>query len=477
MKPVITYLSSIFRLFSIFLLVPAVVAILYGESPLPFILTLLIGLVAGWLLGLRSSLSRDGDLAGVSLSQGLALSALSYISLSMLGMVPFLFSFKGPAGQRLLNSWFEAVSGLTTTGLTMVPDVTALPRSTLLWRSELQWIGGIGVVIVFMFLIYHLRAKQYDLRKSALIAKSSVAIYKAILPEKLEAGIKSTVRRIAVIYGMYTLAGMLLLWWAGLSLFEATNITFTAISTGGFIVTSEFYTTNVHLIVIGSLMIVGATSFIVHDQLFRARIREAFRNLELRLFAALFLLLVCISLLVFPQVKIVLFQVLSALTGTGYSVYPIPLLPTLVIALLVIAMVTGSSLASTCGGLKLFRVYTVLRAILWRTRTLAYPPTAIIPFQIRKKTLPEETLLSTEIFVSSFMVLITFGVVTFMMLGYSFLDSSFQVVSALGTVGLSTIPLFHVPVIGKLVLMVLMLLGRLEVFPFFVLLHKLFGKH
>jgi trk system potassium uptake protein TrkH len=477
MRPVITYLSSIVRLFSIFYIPPALVAVLYGESPVPFIIGVFSCLLLSWLLRWGTAGTFETDLANISIARGLAISSLSYICISMLSTIPFLFSLKTEGLRLVIDSWFEAVSGLTTTGLTIVPDVTLLPKSILFWRSELQWIGGIGVVIVFMFLIYKLRVKEHDMRKSAMVAKSSVSIYKAILPEKLETGIRHTVKRVTAIYGLYTGLGILALWAAGLSLFEATNITFTSLSTGGFIVTREFYSSNIVLLVAASLMVVGATSFILHDQIFRARIRELFKNPEVRLFIVFMAAGTGIGLLVVPNAKVVLFQLLSALTGTGYSIYPIRYLHPLLIAILIVAMSTGAGLASTCGGLKLFRVYTLLKSVVWKARSLSLPPTAIVPFKVRGKALPEDTLLTTHIFFTAYILLIIIGVIVFMVLGLSFLDSGFQVVSALGTVGLSTAPISPVPIVGKLVLTALMLLGRLEIFPFLVLAHRLFSKH
>jgi len=136
----------------------------------------------------------------------------------------------------------------------------------------------------------------------------------------------------------------------------------------------------------------------------------------------------------------------------------------------------GGSTASTSGGLKVSRFYTLLRMIPWMIKKISSPRHAIIPLKIRNQVVEEKDLLIIVVFVTLFFLIFFTGTIMFLLLGYSIVESSFQMASALGTVGLQTVDLMVVPVIGKIVLIVAMLLGRLEIFPLLILIKKLFVR-
>ena len=137
-------------------------------------------------------------------------------------------------------------------------------------------------------------------------------------------------------------------------------------------------------------------------------------------------------------------------------------------------MVFGGSIASTSGGMKVSRVHSFLMMIPWMLKKISSPRHAIIPLKIKNQFVEEKDLLMIVVFVTLFMIILFVGTIIFLLLGYGFLESSFQVASALGTVGLQTMDLIAVPIIGKLVLITAMLLGRLEIFPFLILIKRLF---
>ena len=185
---------------------------------------------------------------------------------------------------------------------------------------------------------------------------------------------------------------------------------------------------------------------------------------------------ISVTLFVYTDFKVVIFELISAFTGTGYSIAEISTLPPLFIMIIITGMLIGGSVASTSGGMKVARVYSLLAMIPLIMKRLVSPRHAVIPLKINKKNIEEKDLLIIVVFVTLFLLILFIGIIIFLLLGYSFLDSIFTMSSALGTVGLSTMDLVTVPIIGKIMLMLAMLLGRLEIFPLLILFMDSFSR-
>jgi len=470
------YLGSILKIFSVFFLLPILVALIYKESILPFIIPFFLSIIAGFLLSSNRTENIKISLETLTFTEGIILTAIAFLALSLISLIPFLFVFSGNISSIILNSFFEATSGITTTGLTVIEDLTIIPKSILFWRSETQWIGGIGIILMVLFIIYRLQQKEASEGKAEKDIQSSVMLYNVTLPEKLEPSLQKTAFSITKIYSVYTILGIILLFVVGLPFFDAITTTFTSISTGGFVVKNDFYTKPLQLIIIGFLMVIGATSFLRHNELFKKRFKEFFSNIELKLFLIFIIIGISISLLVFKDLRIIAFQLISASTTTGYSIADINMLPPLLIFLICLGMIVGGQIGSTAGGVKLYRSLIGIKSISWFIKKLASPKDAVIPFKINKKPMEESVILSTHILIASYLLFLIIGTAIFLVIGYSLLDSSFQVISALGTVGMQSMSLSAIHFLGKFVLICAMLLGRLEIFPFMVLFNKLLRK-
>ena len=221
-------------------------------------------------------------------------------------------------------------------------------------------------------------------------------------------------------------------------------------------------------------MLLGSISFIAHNELLKRKFKDFFSSFEKNVFFVFLIIAICLTLFVFKDLKIVLFSLISAFTTTGYSITDISVLPPLFIMLIISGMLIGGSIASTSGGLKVSRVYTLLRMIPWMLKKLSSPRHAIIPLKIRNQVTEEKDLLMVMVFAVLFFSIFFTGLIIFMLLGYGIVESAFQMASALGTVGLQTIDLMAVPAVGKVVLITAMLLGRLEIFPLLILIRKAF---
>ncbi|MBW2991767.1 hypothetical protein KY345_00935 [Candidatus Woesearchaeota archaeon] len=464
MRAVLRNLGNLLIILSIFLIFPIIIAFYYGENSGLFIITLFVSASLG--LFLRQTFEgKDLDL-----TKGLVLAALAYIIFSFIGMIPYMKTLS------FLNALFESVSGFTTTGLTTINELSFISRSLLFWRAETQWIGGIGIVVLFLFIISYL-SKPKGIEEYSASVETSSSLYKAAgFSEKISATIRNTTKRVFVIYIIYTFAGIFLLRIFGLPNLEAITMGLTSISTGGFVTTNVLDYGNWALTVLCVLMVFGSVSFFLHDRILRGRIFELFRKRETKIFISLIALGFLASITVVKNPKVVLFQLISAFTTTGYSIVEINGLPYLFIAIMAIGMIIGGNIASTAGGLKIFRVMLLFKSIPWLIKKLSTPVTAIVPFRIGKNVVEEEDLVITQVLFTAYVLMIILGSVVLMILGYSFLDSSFQTISALGTVGLQTIDIGAAGIIVKLILMACMLLGRLEIFPVLVLIRRLFVK-
>ncbi len=454
-KSVLSYLGLLLGILAILMLFPLAVSLVFAEDVyIPFLLGAVISFAVGVVL------YKKFEREPLDLSSAMVLASLTFIVVSLFGAIPYLDHLSP------MDSLFESVSGFTTTGLTTV-NPESLPHSILFWRSLTQWIGGVGILVIFLLLL-------------SSPGMSSYYIYKAEgHPQRIEAGVYSTVKRIFIIYGIYTAVGILLFALAGMPLFDSFNHTFTSIATGGFSVKNESigaYGNPLIETVMILMMVLGATSFFIHDKLFKRKFIEYLRNSEVRLFwviILIFSILVSISFILSPEpFRIGIFQTFSALTGSGFTL--VSTYPELSKILLPILMIVGGFAGSTAGGLKLVRVGILGKAVSWLSRKISYPSSAVIPFKLGRKVIREEDLTIISIFSFIYILILVVSTLVLSFMGYTPIDSFFVSASAEGTVGLTTIDIAGMNPLGKSVLMVCMLLGRLEILPFFVFFYSIF---
>ncbi len=471
MRIFIKYLGFILIISSFFRVVPIIAGIIYKEPISGFIIGALLSAFLGIVL-LWVSSRIDSKESFLSLPKALTLVALSFIIIPMIGAMPFMLSFDN----NFLDASFESVSGFTTTGLTLYDSLDNLPKSLLLWRAETQWMGGIGIIMIFIFIFCRLKSSTgSSIPESEAETQTTSALFQANgFSEKLEPGLKRASTNIMIIYGGFTLLGIMLLLLTGMSVFESIGMTFTSLSTGGFTLSDTFYSSNAQLFVLGLLMILGSISFIIHNKLLQRKFKEFFSSFPINSCFAFIILSVILTLFIYPDVKVVIFELVSSFTTTGYSITDISLLPSLFIMMIMIGMIVGGGIASTSGGIKAQRAHTILRMIPWMVKKQTLPTHAVVPFKVKGKSIEEKDLLLITVFVLCYMSLIVIGTIIFMFMGFGALDSSFQITSALGTVGMQTMELGSLPVLGKIILMFAMVLGRLEVFPVLILIRRIF---
>lgn len=448
---ILSYLGTLLEILAILSLIPLIIAWVFNEGELytPFLLMAIISFILGVILDKRFQKKE------LNLGSAMVLSALAFLVISLVGSIPFMF-YMSPD-----NAVFESVSGFTTTGLSTVnPEL--IPMALVFWRSFTQWIGGVGILFIFLLLM----------RSPGI---SSYYLYKAEgRTQKIEAGIQHTVKRVAKIYGCYTILGIVLLSLAGMPLFDSLNHAFTSLSTGGFSTKANsiasFNNPWISLIIV-FLMILGATSFFVHDRVLRRKVKEYLNNPEAGMFWTIALVFGIVLSLVILSTGDAFFQVFSALTTTGFTTVAIN--SNLFKFLIIFLMLIGGFAGSTAGGIKLVRIGILGKSFSWLQRKISLPQSAVIPLKFHKKVVREEELTITSLFICIYFVMLAVTCLVLIGVGYSPIDSMFEASSAQGTVGMSVIDEAAMPLIGKIFLMIGMLLGRLEIFPFLALIYAL----
>ena len=474
MKAVISYLADVLTVFTIFLLLPLIICVIYKESPYYFVISILIAtLIAVILKVIIRAKYNDIKDEVLSLGEGFTLTATSFLIMCLVGCIPFLEYFNW----NFLNSLFVSVSGFTTTGLSMFPLPFELPKSLLFWFTETQWIGGLGIVLFFLTLISAMAKRQPSQQMDHLSSGWSLLESQGFT-QRFDFSLRKMTHKIFLLYLFFTGVGVMLLYLTGLDIFTCIVLSFSTISTGGLINPGMVYPARV-LFVLCLLMITGAISFLAHLKLFNKELKEYYHNVGFYLIIGI--TLVTAAFIILPKTETI-FHVISAITTTGHALTPLTGIAPMVFFIIILCMLMGGTVGSTAGGIKTTRILLALKSIWWYTKKVTSPRNAVIPLKNNDESLEAEHLVPMFIFIFSYLILIILGVTAFMLIGqfagtgYTISDSFFNVASALGNVGLSTVPLLTAPALAKVLLIVLMLFGRMEIFPILILIRKMFSR-
>lgn len=462
------FLGQIAGMLGALTIVPLLVSLLYQEyrftTRLAVISTLLL-LAGGWL-------SRLPTPEQVQRNEALSLVALAFVLAPLCMIYPMM-----AAGLTPLDALFEAVSGVTTTGLSVLPHIAEQPHTLLFLRAWMQWYGGLGIVVLSIALLMGHHAAVRRLAEPAV-------------GESLATTARIHARRMLIVYVSLTVAGGLLLWALGLNGFSAVTHVLAAVSTGGFSPLEhslgDLTDWTQRFAVIG-LSLLGAVPLALYYRVALRDWRALWQDAELRtllIAGALCSALVAWSLYrahgdmagLWPQAILL---GLSAQTTTGFSVLPVQALDHFGLLVLILAMSLGGGLGSTAGGIKLLRLLVIMRVLHHSLRRSAMPPHAVSTPRLMGKPLEDEDIVQAMTLVLLFAAVVVLSWLAFLAGGYPPLDALFEVVSATATVGLSTGITSHAlsPAL-KLVLCLDMWLGRVEILALLVLCYPRtwFGK-
>ena len=450
------------------LVLPLIVALLYGEAAYPFLIPMALLVLIGLLLGVRRP-ARTALYA----RDGLAIVALAWIAVSAFGALPFVISGDIPF---YVDAFFETVSGFTTTGASILTEVESLSRGGLFWRSFTHWVGGMGVLVFVMAIL-------------PMSDGHGMHIMRAEVPGptvgKLVSRMSDTAKILYGIYLVLTLVEIVLLLAGGMPLFDACIHSFGSAGTGGFScrnLSVGAYQNPYFDIVIGIFMLLFGVNFNLYYFLLIRRFRDVFHSEELRSYllivaAAVVAITVDIAHLydsVSTSLCHAFFQVSSIITTTGYATTDFNAWPTFSKGILVVLMFIGACAGSTGGGIKVARVVILVKASYGDMRRMLHP-NAVSTVRFEGKPLTDRNLRGVHLFLTVYILVFT---VSFLLLSLEQFDlvTTFTALAAcinnIGP-GLEVVgPMGNFSAFSpwsKLLLSFDMLVGRLEIFPMLLL--------
>ena len=397
----------------------------------------------------------------IRLKHGMMISSFAWLWAGIIGGLVITLATNIP----IIDGVFESVSALTGTGITIFENVEALPYSILFFRALEQWIGGLGVIVVMLRFI--------------MPGSISSKLYKSeARDEKLKPSIKGTTRETLKIYGIFTLSGIILYVLAGMPLFDAVCNTFCIISTGGMSVKNAnmgYYQNDLIYLISIIIMILGATSFLVHYKIIKTKGKSLIKDLQ---FKVLISVIASVSLMLYFVSDIIpmelVFTVTSVITTTGASVASVDAMaswPAFVIICLMALMLVGGSSGSTVGAIKLVRTIIFFKGIYASIKEILSPEGRIVPVKLNGNIISEKAIGEAGKFIVLYMIIIFITWALFCLFGYDPFKSLFASMSLQGNNGLELGIIHHTmnPIL-KIVSMFNMWTGRLEIYPALVLL-------
>jgi trk system potassium uptake protein TrkH len=475
-------MGALLLLEAIFMAVAMCVSLWYKEADTSvFLISTIITLVAG-IIGLivgRKAESRMGE------REGYVIVAMVWVVFSIFGMLPYYLS-----GQvsSFTDAWFESMSGFTTTGATIIPDLDIITHGLLFWRSLTQWIGGMGIIVLSIAIL-----PIFGLNGMQLYA----AEVTGLTYEKLSPRISDTAKMMWTTYVILTALEVLGLWLCGMPIFDAICHSFSTIATGGFSTKNnslEFYDSAAIHYLVTFFMFISGINFVILIYLVRGKARNFFRDEELRWYAVavlLFALMLTAGLYIARpgwtmmhmerSFRDSLFTVISAMTSTGYTISDYMYWPVVAWVVIFFLMLTGACAGSTAGGIKWVRLSIILKNGLAEFQRRIHP-NAIVPVKLNDKAIPQQTINNIMAFLIFYIFIIAVTVVIFCACGVNFDESIGAAVSAIGNVGIS-IGQFgpsgtyaEFPTVAKWVMSFVMLIGRLEIFTVLLLFTRTLWK-
>lgn len=445
------------------MLLPIVVALIYGEVKLvsSFLYSSLISILIGAIF-YRFFKSR-GEL---SLRGAMIFSSSLWLLVCALGALPYYLS----GYLSYFDAYFEAMSGFTTTGFSMFPNLDIVPYSIHFWRGFTQWLGGIGIIVLALVILSPSR--------NIMRLYISEGREERVLPT-----IRSTVRIILYIYLIYTLISIILYLVAGMPLFDSMFHAFSALSTGGFAMhnSSIAYYHSIWIEIVAMIvMIMGATNFAVHYAILKGKWKEYFKDIETKVSWPLLILGTLIITMflynmhyydILSSLRYSIFQVVSALSTTGFQTVSGPGISKwagLGMFILTILMIIGAGSCSTGGGIKWIRFGIMLNGISWGIKSFLFPK-AKIPRKIHHifdMNISKEIFEMTGLFIFAYILIYVISVMIVLFYYHNIGQVMFEVASAQSNVGLSCGLMTPAsPAITKLVFMLDFWVGRLEIWP------------
>jgi trk system potassium uptake protein TrkH len=452
-----------------------IVAVIHNEPVQPFLWSAGITLIPGILLFL---LVRNYIHEKVSVRDGYLAVSFSWILLTICGTLPYLFSGTIPS---FPHAWFESTSGFTTTGASILPEVESLPRSILFWRSLTHWIGGLGIILLVIIILPKLKVGGYNL----FTLESSVK--QKILPKT-----KSMAFTFLAIYLVISIAEVIFLLLGGLDLYESLCVTFGTVATGGFSIRNTSLSTFSPYLqyVVAVFMFLSATSYVIYYLIIIKDFKKIRDNDEIWFYLFFVTASVVFVTLVLnftiesdfsTAFRHSFFQVIAQITTTGFATTDYMKWPEIGWAFMFLLLFAGGCTGSTTGGIKMARHLLTsknIRGVILRL----FHPNVIIPVRLNNRIVPDNLNTTVLLFIFIFILIVIGGGFTLAISGIPMNEAIAASASAMSNVGpglgasgnMGNYSTYNR--VAIVLLPILMIIGRLEVFTFLAIFSRSFWK-
>lgn len=475
----------IFRVLGLLLLIEGaamllalIVSIIYKEyDQSAFLVSSAINISLGGFLFILTRNARPD----IGRREGYIIVSSVWVVFSLFGSLPFIFSGAIP---NFTNAFFETISGFTTTGSSILADIESLPHGVLFWRSITQWLGGMGIIVLSLAILPVFGIGGMQLFMAEVPGPT---------PDRISPRIRQTAKTLWGIYLIFTVAEALLLWTAGMELFDAICHSFTTMATGGFSTKQAsvaHWSSPAIQYIITVFMFLAGTNFTLSYLAMRGKFRRVFSDEEFKyygLFVIGFTLVIFFGLFLSsnigfePAFRDALFQVVSIITTTGYATADYLLWPPILTVIIFALFFFGGSAGSTGGGIKIMRIVLLMKNSYYELRRMVHPH-AVIPVKFNMHSVDAKIVTNVLAFFMFYFVIFGFSTVIFSFIEPDMESAMGAVATSLGNIGpgLGNVGpaenFLHIKPVGKWFLSFLMLLGRLELFTVLVLFSPSFWR-
>lgn len=474
---------SLLRIVSLIMLIVAAafimcipVALIYSETIRPFVWSALIALVPGILIFFLVPGSTGEKVIG---KEGYLSVTLAWIILSIMGALPYIISGTIP---DVTNAFFESVSGFTTTGATILPDVEIMPKSILFWRSLTEWIGGAGVILLVIIILPNLKVGGFSL----FTLESSMK--QKILPKT-----RSMVNYLLLIYGGFTVVEVVLLRLGGMNLYDSICHSLASVSTGGFSTRNTSltgYSAYIQYIVTVFMFLsgIGYIAFFLLLKREFTRLRQYEEMWFYVFFTTAAIVIVTLILYTGTDRSFALsfrhgvFQAVAHITGTGFATSNYMQWPAIGWITMLLLMFAGGCTGSTTGGIKMARHLVALKN-LRLVFIMFQHHNAIVPVKLNGRIVPENLNLNMLLFIILYLIITLTGILIILLTGSPLSEAAGAAVSAMTNAGsgLSEAGNYGhyatLPGVAKITMVALMIVGRLEIYTVLTLFTRSFWRN
>ncbi len=474
-KSVLRVLGALLVFEGLFLLLPLGFSLYYNDGDFTaLLLSILIIILVGMVLWRVTPGKRE-----LRIREGFAVVTFGWFLLASFGTLPFLLS---DFDISFTDAFFEIMSGFTTTGATILPDVESLPHGLLFWRSLTHWLGGMGIIVLSLAIL-------------PMLGVGGMQLFKAEVPgpevDKLQPRMQDTAKILWGVYLLFTIVETVLLKYGGMTIFDALCHTFGTMATGGFSTKNAgigHFNSSFIEYVITFFMIVAGTNFALHYRMLRGDYKSYFNSSEFRFYIGIIIFVtafIYLDLYVDQHYNSAksfeksIFQVTSLLTTTGFHSANYENWSVSSQLILIVLMFIGGCAGSTGGGIKVVRIHLAVKYGIVQFKKLLHPH-AVLPIRLSNRSVPPEAVTDVLGFLLLYIMIFVVASLFMSLLGLDMVTSVSTVISTLGNIGpgVGTIGptenYAHIPVVGKWLLSFLMLTGRLEIYTVLIILNRNF---